>query len=100
MLNNASSHNQSRVLRLGQLVATPGAIMAMTAAGNDPAEFISRHRNGDWGDVPAEDWQANNDALLTANRVLSAYLLKDGTRVWVITEADRSATTILLPDEY
>ncbi|HSH96093.1 MAG TPA: hypothetical protein VK968_18245 [Roseimicrobium sp.] len=100
MWNTANTPQRPNSLRLGQLVATPGAIHAMAAAGQDPAELLARHRSGDWGEVPPEDWQANNDALLVGNRVLSAYLLKDGTRLWVITEADRSVTTILLPDEY
>ena len=98
MLRNTNS--PSTPLRLGQLVATPGAIHAMAAAGQDPAELLARHRSGDWGEVPPEDWQANDEALAIGNRVLSAYRLKDGTRLWVITEADRSVTTILLPDEY
>jgi hypothetical protein len=98
MLHNANT--PSTPLRLGQLVATPGALAAMVAAGQDPAELLARHRNGDWGEVPQEDWQANNDALVAGNRILSAYRLKDQTKIWVITEADRTSTTILLPDEY
>src|SRR3569623_1726815 len=87
-------------LRLGRMVATPGAITAMAAAGQDPAELLARHRRGDWGIVCPDDRQANDDALRAGGRVLSAYKLADETRLWVITEADRSATTILLPDEY
>ena len=98
MLQNANT--SSTPLSLGQLVATPGALAAMTAAGHDAAEFLARHRNGDWGEVPADDWKSNNDALVAGDRILSAYRLKDETRIWIITEADRSVTTILLPDEY
>jgi len=90
----------AKTLRLGQLVATPGAITAMAAAGQDPALLLARHRHGDWGIVCPEDRQANDDALRSGGRVLSVYMLADETRLWVITEADRSATTILLPDEY
>ena len=98
MLQNANT--SPTPLCLGQLVATPGALAAMTAAGNNAAEFLARHRSGDWGEVPADDWQANNDARVAGDRILSAYRLKDQTRIWIITEADRSVTTILLPDEY
>ena len=59
-----------------------------------------RHRAGDWGEVDAADAAANDRAVSEGERVLSAYTLKDGTRLWVITEADRSSTCILLPDEY
>ena len=85
---------------LGQLVATPGAIQAMAAAGQEPAALISRHRRGDWGDLGQDDKRANDRALIEGDRVLSAYILPDRTKLWIITEADRSATTILLPEEY
>ena len=98
MLQN--THSPTTPLALGQVVATPGALAAMTVTGQDPAEFLTRHRNGDWGEVSNEDWRANNNALTAGNRVLSAYRLKDQTKIWIITEADRSVTTILLPDEY
>ena len=87
-------------LPLGRLVATPGAIEAMTRAGEDPAQLLARHRSGDWGEVDAEDWAANGRAVIEGQRVLSSYLLPGGTKVWVITECDRSVTTILLPSEY
>ena len=88
-------------LPLGRLLSTPGAIDAMARAGQDPAELLIRHRSGDWGDVDAVDAAANTHAAIEGDeRVLSAYTLSDGTRLWVITEADRSCTTLLLPDEY
>ena len=87
-------------LRLGQLVATPAAIAAMTEPGQDPALLLARHRTGDWGEVSAEDAAANDRAVVEGDRVLSAYPLPNGGRLWIITEADRSATTILLPDDY
>ena len=65
-----------------------------------PSTFLDRHARGDWGEVDVEDQQANQDALLHGERLLSAYRTSAGVRLWVITEADRSATTILLPEEY
>lgn len=85
---------------LGRLVATPGALAALEATGEAPAAFISRHVNGDWGDLSDDDRKENELSVGRHLRVFSAYHLSDGTKVWVITEADRSATTILLPDEY
>src|SRR5271155_4415488 len=87
-------------LRLGRLLSTPGAIEAMAKAGQDPLELINRHRTGDWGEVDAQDWAANDQAVIQGERVLSAYTLKNGIRIWIISEADRAATTLLLPDEY
>ena len=72
----------------------------MTEAGQNAAEFLQRHAAGDWGTVDAEDWAANHRAVEQHERILSAYTLKNGVRLWIITEADRRATTILLPDEY
>ena len=86
--------------RLGQLVATPGALAALSEAGQSPLEFLSRHQQGDWGEVGKEDWDANDAALLEGTRLLSAYRTSKGVRIWIITEWDRSVTTILLPDEY
>lgn len=87
--------------RLGQLVATPGALKALEESGQSPLDLVARHAAGDWGTVDAEDWKLNNQAVIEKTRILSAYILKDGTtKVWVITEADRYSTCILLPDEY
>ena len=96
----ASSGRQVPLFPLGRLVATPGAIDAMAKAGHDPLDFLSRHRVGDWGDVDEEDWKANDAAIVEGGRMLSAYTMKDGVRLWAITEADRSSTCILLPEEY
>ncbi len=85
---------------LGQLVATPGALAALQANQQNPVEFVQRHALGDWGEVHADDWKENDFSLTHGYRLLSAYTLTDGTRIWIITEADRSATTILLPSEY
>lgn len=85
---------------LGQLVATPGALNAFERNKQAPSEFLQRHVNHDWGDLDEEDKKENDYSVLHGFRILSAYTLKDGTRFWIITEADRSATTILLPSEY
>jgi hypothetical protein len=85
---------------LGQVVATPGALDALEQAGQSPLEFVDRHAQGDWGELSESDRQENEFSLREGFRLLSAYRLDDGTKIWIITEADRSATTILLPQEY
>jgi hypothetical protein len=85
---------------LGSLVATPAALEALATSGQSPAEFLSRHAAGDWGDVSAGDARLNDAAVRDGERVLSAYRTAGGVKLWVITEADRSSTCILLPSEY
>ena len=85
---------------LGQLVATPGALNALERNHQSPSEFLHRHANHDWGDLDDEDKKENDKSVEQGFRILSAYTLNDDTRIWIITEADRSATTILLPSEY
>jgi hypothetical protein len=85
---------------LGRLVATPGALQALEASAESALSYLTRHLHGDWGDLTEDDKQANTDAVATQTRILSAYHLKDGTKIWIITEADRSSTCILLPSEY
>ena len=85
---------------LGCLVATLGALRVIERAGDNPATFLLRHLSGDWGDLGAEDAHENELSLREGFRLLSAYRLTDGTKIWIITEADRSATTVLLPEEY
>ena len=85
---------------LGQIVATPGALRALEEAGQGAVEFLSRHQHGDWGELTEEDKKENEFSLLNDLRILSAYTLTTGERIWIITEANRSATTILLPEEY
>ena len=85
---------------LGQIVATPGALAALTKAGQQPGEFLTRHINRDWGDLDEEDRKENEYGLEHGFRLLSAYKTNAGDRVWIITEADRSVTTLLLPEEY
>jgi hypothetical protein len=88
------------LFQLGQIVATPGALELLKSAGKAPSEFIARHHAGDWGDLCDEDRQANNEALKDGSRIFSSYDLNDGQKLWIITEADRSSTTLLLPSEY
>jgi len=88
------------LFELGQVVGTPGALQALTEAGQLPAELLTRHVTGDWGDLCDEDKEENELSVEQGFRILSAYKLQTGAKVWVITEADRSATTILLPDKY
>ena len=85
---------------LGRVVATVGALAALVDAGHAPREFIERHVGGDWGELDSEDQASNEEALKLGLRIFSAYRTSDGVKVWVITEADRSATTLLLPSEY
>lgn len=85
---------------LGSTVATPGALQAFDAARENLFAYLMRHAVGDWGDVDAEDRAENERAVRDGTRILSAYTLRDGTRLWCITEADRSCTTLLLPSEY
>jgi hypothetical protein len=87
-------------LELGYVVATPGALQALEAARQSADEFLARHVSGDWGEVGEADWDENGLALREGFRILSAYTLRTGVKIWIITEADRSATTILLPEEY
>jgi hypothetical protein len=87
-------------LPLGRLLSTPGAIDALSNAGQDGSQLLERHRRGDWCELTPEDKALNDCAVVDGDRILSAYILGTGTKVWIITEADRSATTILLPDEY
>lgn len=86
---------------LGRVVSTPGALLRLIESDSDAFGIIQRHSRGDWGDLTPDDAEDNNAALIEGTRLLSAYELPDGGgRVWVITEADRSVTTLLLPEEY
>jgi hypothetical protein len=90
----------STVLELGEVVTTRGALGALAKARVEPRTLLARHRRGDWGEIPPEDAQENRLSLEHGWRVLSSYPLATGTRIWIITESDRSATTLLLPEEY
>ena len=84
----------------GQIVATPGALAALEEAGESPGILLKRHLSGDWGEVDEHDRRENELSIAQGFRLLSAYPLSNGIKLWIITEADRSSTTILLPSEY
>ena len=88
---------------LGRVVATPGALSALEEAGVDALGLLRRHAAGDWGEVPPEDRRENVKSVKNGWRVLSSYPIgseADGRKLWVLTEADRSSTCLLLPEEY
>ena len=85
---------------LGRVVATPGALSALEKAEQHPAEFLDRHVNGDWGEVPDADKQENELSVEQGFRILSAYTTSAGDKIWILTEADRSATILMVPEEY
>ncbi|HEY7327798.1 MAG TPA: hypothetical protein VH592_09175 [Gemmataceae bacterium] len=84
----------------GKLVTTPGALQALAESGQTPDFFLNKHLSADWGDVDEEDRRWNEHALRNGRRLLSAYTTLKGVRLWIITEADRSSTCILKPEEY
>lgn len=86
---------------LGEIVATPSALEALAAANQTALQFLFLHRSGDWGEVDEGDKRANDDAISShPGRLVSAYRLATGTIIWIITEATRAFTTILLPEDY
>lgn len=85
---------------IGRTVATPGALALLDHAGVNASILLARHQTGDFGDLDEADRVANVDAIRNHTRLLSVYVLGRGTRLWIITEADRSVTTLLLPEEY
>jgi hypothetical protein len=88
------------VFELGQIVATPSALATIEKAGQEPGDFLKRHAACDWGDLSAEDQKENDFSLEHGYRLLSSYRTKAGDKLWIITESDQSATTLLLPEEY
>ncbi len=86
---------------LGRVVATPGALEVLEYTRTDALELLRRHIAGDWGEVPPEDARENRLSVRNGWRVLSSYPVGEaGEKVWIITEADRSSTCLLLPSEY
>lgn len=101
----ANGTSPSTKFPLGKIVATPAALDALKDGAQDPRELFARHASGDWGVVNQEDKDANDASLIDGSRLLSAYRLATGEKVWVITEAiddngNRAATTFLMPEEY
>lgn len=96
----SAAERKRPVLELGQVVGTPGALAALEEAGELGLMYLRRHQCGDWGNVDPDDWAANDSSLREETRILSQYQLSTGVKLWIITEWDRSATTLLLPEEY
>ena len=97
---NPMSEQQTQLFRLGTLVMTIGASDALHEVGEDALTYISKHATGEWGDLCAEDKEANQMALKDGSRIFSAYILSSGVKLYVITEWDRSYTTLLEAGEY
>jgi hypothetical protein len=85
---------------LGQIVATPGALAVLRKAGQQPGEFLTRHVHREWGDLSDVDRKENDYSLEHGFRLLGGYRTNAGDKIWIITESDRSVTTLLLPEEY
>lgn len=97
--------NKTPLFRPGRIVATPGCLEALEQASQNLWEFLARHLAGDWGELDAVDKLSNEEAVKDGSRILSAYVLKTGVKIWLVTEAEddagnREATTGLLPQEY
>jgi len=89
------------LFRLGQIVGTPGSLALLEQTRTDVVDLLMRHVKGDWGVVCAADARLNDQAVIDGTRVISAYELGNRReKLWIITDADRQATTLLLPDEY
>lgn len=84
----------------GCIVATPGALEAFRLSGDDPLAYVARHTGGDWGELDGHDQRENELGIQHGCRIFSRYRLSSGTRIWLITEADRSSTCFMLPSEY
>ena len=96
-----ASRQPTRMLfSVGQVVATPGALDLLDRTATNAYDLLFRHQRGDWGEVPVEDAMLNTEATITGGRILSSYRLNASERLWIITEADRSYTTLLLPEDY
>ena len=85
---------------LGQVVGTPGVLESLRQAEEEPLTYLLKHVTGDWGDLPEQDIEENRRSLEQDLRIFSAYHLNTGVKIYVITEWDRSVTTLLLPEEY
>ncbi|MBA3600984.1 MAG: hypothetical protein H0W45_07025 [Acidobacteria bacterium] len=85
---------------LGEVYLTIGAREALEESNQTPNEFLAKHQSGDWGIIGKEDWKENDFSVKVGFRILSAYKTSQDEKLWIITEADRSSTTILLPSEY
>jgi hypothetical protein len=98
-------NNKKPLFDLGQTVATPPCLEAFQASGENPATFLQRHVTGDFGDLGDEDRKLNEQAVVNGDRILSAYMLANGVKIWIITEAigddgKRASSCLLLPEDY
>lgn len=102
MCNTPSAEKTALILLfpLGQVVATPGALEILDRTAINAMDLIQRHQSGDWGNVPPGDAEENDKSVTNGWRILSSYAISDDQNIWIITEADRSVTTLLLPEEY
>ena len=98
-VNNEDRRSKAICFSLGQIVSTPGALDVLDREAVNAADLLQRHQSGDWGNVPPEDAEENDLSIVNGNRILSSYIVGED-RIWIITEADRSSTTLLLPEEY
>ncbi|HEV8430099.1 MAG TPA: hypothetical protein VGQ41_19510 [Pyrinomonadaceae bacterium] len=98
--SNTTRPNIGARFALGETFITPGAQEALDIAGQTVIQFLRRHMSGDWGELSGDDAQENELSITEGLRLLSSYRTAKGQKIWIITEADRSATTILLPSEY
>lgn len=93
-------NDQGILFSLGQVFVTPGATGALNETEQTAEEFLGRHMVGDWGEVSEEDRRANDLGVTDGKRIASSYYTSNGTKIWVITEYDRSRTSLFLPLEY
>lgn len=98
MRTKSTKHNQP-LFPLGQLLLTPGVLSHCDRHGILLLPYVLRHLRGDWGEVGADDWRANDNALRHGGRLLSTYTIAS-EKIWIISEADRASTTALFPSEY
>lgn len=96
----ASTTNSTTCFSLGRVIATQGIAQLAESGTIKPMEYLARHARGDWGDVYQEDWQLNNRSVAGGGRLMSSYKIDECVTLWIITEWDRSVTTLLLPSEY
>ena len=95
-----TDENPKPLFPLGQIVMTIGAKEALAESNQLPNEFLAKHQTGDFGIIGKEDWQENLLSIKEGFRILSAYKTTKGEKIWIITESDRSCSTVLLPSEY
>ena len=98
--DDLSDYGRPFLFSMGRVLATRGALTTLATAAVEPSVLLARHAIGDWGDISEADWKENELSLNHGFLLISSYRLSGGTKVWVVTEADRSTTTLLLPSEY